>query len=489
MAKRREQTKDPEAPVDQARRRATARDRRRNDPIPELQLELRRLEDVNAAPRQVRRAEKRQIERVRRSIEFFGSSKPILITRDGEIIDGHIILEALRQLGVERVPCLIVDHLEEQEIRQLRIALNKIGETGAWDIEALKLEFEDLLEFDVDLEITGFEMGEIDQILTIGDETDADPLDEMPSHPDLSAPVVTRPGDCWRLGEHLLLCGDARDSAAFRKLMGSAAAALLLTDPPYNVRINGHVRSGRADRYRELAEASGEMSEDEFTGFLAEALGLACERLSPDAPAFVFMDWAHLAELREAMLEIGYRQINLCVWVKPVGGMGGLYRSRHELVFVAAREGGSPRNNVQLGKFDRNRSNVWEHAGATGGESDPDDDFAAHPTVKPIRLLADAILDVTAVGDIVLDTFSGSGSTLLAAERTRRRCRALEIDPAYVDLTIQRWQAMTGGAAIHVETGESFDGLARRQDPRGDRRSTGDATAQDTEDHDIQEGR
>jgi DNA modification methylase len=461
--------------------------RRRNDPIPDLRLVQLPPNALRPAPRRVRRANKAQVVRIRRSIERFGMVKPILITRDGEIVDGHERLEALRQVGAERVPCLRVDHLNELEIRQLRIALNKIGETGSWDIEALKLEFEDLVEFDADLEITGFEMGEIDQILTIGEVADADPLDAMQSRADPGAPVITRPGDLWRLGDHLLLCGDARDPVAIERLSGGEPAAMLLTDPPYNVPIKGHVRSGRTQHYREFAEASGEMSEKDFTTFLAEALTLAGGCLSSDAPAFVFMDWRHMRELDAALSMAGYRQINLCVWVKPVGGMGGLYRSRHELVYVAMHEDASPRNNVRLGKFGRNRSNVWEYAGATGGESDPEDDFAAHPTVKPIRMLADAILDVTAVGDIVVDTFAGSGSTLLAAERTRRCCKALEIDPAYVDLTIQRWQAMTGGDAILEETGECFDTLAQREHPRSDWRSGGGVALHDADQHEAPE--
>jgi DNA modification methylase len=448
---------------------------RRNDPIPDLKLIDLPPDALRPAPRRVRRANKTQIARIRRSIERFGMVKPILITRDGEIVDGHELLEALRQIGVERVPCLRVDHLSELETRQLRLALNKIAETGSWDFDALKLEFEDLLNLDVDLEITGFEIGEIDQVLAIGEDDGADPLDAMQARPDPDAPVISRRGDLWRLGEHLLLCGDARDPADLRRLTGDAQAAMLLADPPYNVRINGFARTGRMRSYREFAEASGEMSPEAFTAFLAEALGLAGGVLAPDAPAFVFMDWRHMRELDAALAKAGFQMINLCVWVKPIGGMGGLYRSRHELIFVATRGTASPRNNIQLGKFGRNRSNVWEYAGATGGDTDPQDDFAAHPTVKPIRLLADAILDVTATGDLVLDTFAGSGSTLLAAERTRRCCRALEIDPAYVDLAIHRWQVMTGRDAVHAATGETFAGLAQRAE---DRRDDDDAEGQ-----------
>ncbi len=229
------------------------------------------------------------------------------------------------------------------------------------------------------------------------------------------------------------------------------------------------------------------MSPEAFTTFLAEALGLAADVLAPDAAAFVFMDWRHIRELDLALAAAGFRIINLCVWVKPVGGMGGLYRSRHELVFVATRGPARPRNNVRLGNYGRNRTNVWEYAGATGGDIDPEDDFAAHPTVKPIRLLADAILDVTAVGDCVLDTFAGSGSTLLAAERTGRRCRALEIDPAYVDLTVRRWQAMTGDDAVLADTCETFEAVAGRVEAEFRRDPEDSSSHGDTADDQAQE--
>ena len=249
-----------------------------------------------------------------------------------------------------------------------------------------------------------------------------------------------------------------KSAADIRRLCDGDRAQILFTDPPYNVPINGHVR-GRDIGYREFAEASGEMSEAEFSEFLSAALANATAVLAPGSVAYVFMDWRHMREMMTALRHALWRLINLCVWVKPNGGMGSFYRSRHELVFVAVAGEGHHRNNVELGKHGRYRTNVWEYAGATGGSSDEDDDFDAHPTVKPVALVADAILDVTAVSDVVLDPFLGSGTTVLAAERTRRRCFGLEIDPVYVDVAIRRWQATTGGSAIHVASGQSFDEL------------------------------
>jgi len=259
------------------------------------------------------------------------------------------------------------------------------------------------------------------------------------------------------LGNHRLLCGDALSRRNHALLCGGEKAQMLYTDPPFNVPINGHVRGSGSKQFREFPMASGEMSTQEFTEFLSVALILVGEKMASGSAAFVFMDWRHLHEHSQALDHAKYRLINLCVWVKPNGGMGSLYRSRHEMVFVSVIGSEKNRNNVQLGKYGRNRTNVWEYAGATGGVSLPEDDFSVHPTVKPIQMAADAILDVTAINDIVLDPFLGSGSTLLAAERTKRRCFSMELDPAYVDLTVRRWQDVTGQPAIHAVSGEAFD--------------------------------
>lgn len=231
---------------------------------------------------------------------------------------------------------------------------------------------------------------------------------------------------------------------------------VVFTDGPFNVPISGHV-STVPGKHPEFAEASGEMSRAGYIAFLVETHGHAATFLKPGGVFYSCIDWRHVSEMTEALEATGLAIINMCIWVKSAPGMGGLYRSQHELVFVARRPGAAHTNNVQLGKYGRNRSNVWHYAGATGGETDDDDDFKRHPTVKPIRLVMDALLDVTVHSDVVCDPFLGSGTTLLAAERTRRRCVGVEIEPRYVDLAIRRWQAMTGGTAIHSEFGATFD--------------------------------
>jgi DNA modification methylase len=259
-----------------------------------------------------------------------------------------------------------------------------------------------------------------------------------------------------------------------------AEADVIFTDPPYNVRINGHVRGPDAG-FDEFAEASGEMSPAEFTAFLAQTLGHASAAVRAGGILFVCMDWRHTGELEAALAGLGLQLLNICVWVKAAPGMGSLYRSQHEFIFVARKPGKGHRNNVQLGRYGRNRSNVWSYAGATGGRTDADDDFGVHPTVKPIRMVMDALLDVTGPGDVVLDPFLGSGTTLLAAERTRRRCIGVELHPAYVDVAIRRWQAMTGGQALHIASGVTFDEIASaRAAERDNQRAAPDRPTQIT---------
>ena len=238
-------------------------------------------------------------------------------------------------------------------------------------------------------------------------------------------------------------------------LFADEFADLVFTDPPYNAPINGHVRPS-SGQFEEFAEASGEMTTEEFTEFLRSYLAVAKEVTRPGALIYSFMDWRHMREMLAAVDIVGLDHLNHCIWVKPNGGMGSFYRSRHEQVFVLRHPGAPHTNNVALGANGRYRTNVWEYAGATGGRADEVYDFSLHPTVKPVRLVEDAILDATAAGETVFDPFLGSGTTLLAAERTRRRCIGVEFSPAYVDVAIRRWEALTGGEAIHDASGMTF---------------------------------
>ncbi|SEO89048.1 ParB/RepB/Spo0J family partition protein [Salinihabitans flavidus] len=440
-----------------------------NDLFRELAFLWLAVNLIDAAPRRVRRALKSQEEGVIRAIERFGFRIPILVrSKPGgeryEVIDGHMRLAAAQRLGADQVPCILVDDLPDVEIRRLALSLNKLQETGAWDDDALRMEISEIIEIGETIEIPGFAMPEIEAIqFAPAEGAEADPADDISAEmSDTESTAVTRRDDVWILGHHVIVCGTARNGDALTAALEGASVDAIFTDPPYNVRIKGHVRGARSG-FDEFAEASGEMSREDFVAFLVDTSGAATAKLKPGGVLFACMDWRHVGEMTEALEALELELLNICVWVKTQPGMGSLYRSQHELVFVARRSGAGHRNNVQLGKHGRNRSNVWTYAGATGGRADADDDFTLHPTVKPIRMVMDALLDVTGPGDLVFDPFLGSGTTLLACERTRRRCFGVEIEPAYVDLAIRRWQEMTGGKATHAESGVPFDEIASVQ--------------------------
>jgi DNA modification methylase len=423
----------------------------RNDLRPALQIVNWPIGKLTPPKVAVRKLLPAQVERVKTSMQSFGVVEPLLIRGDGEIVKGRTRFEAARQLGLEDLPCIVVDHLKDPEIRALRIALGRLAEQGEWDFAALKLEIEDLITLDAPVEAIGFAIPEIDALI-LPDDPDRD-IDAVPS---LSAdqPAVTTLGQIWRLGAHRILCGDAQDPAAYQAVAGEDLARLVFTDPPYNVRISGHVTSGD---HREFAMATGEMTQEEFAAFHTAWMGACLGGLAPGGLLAGFMDWRSVELVLAAGRGLGLELLNIVVWAKTNGGMGSLWRSRHELLPVFKRPGEKHTNNVVLGKHGRWRSNVWEYPGASALGSDAREGLAAHPTVKPVALIEDALLDVTNPEDLVLDPFAGSGSTLIACETTGRRCGAIEIDPHYVDVVVRRWQALTGDQAVCGATGARFD--------------------------------
>jgi len=390
-------------------------------------------------PRNARTHPKRQLDQIAASIREFGFTNPILVDGEGSIIAGHGRLLAAKAVGLSDVPTIALNGLTAAQKRALRLADNKIALGAGWDLDILKLELFELSAMDVDLDLTltGFSTGEMDVILKSQDDPDDENIPAVPVEP------RTKPGDIWVLGEHRIGCGDGRDPEFLRSVVGDTAkidAAFL--DPPYNVPINGFANA--KGRHREFAMASGEMSDEAFRAFLAETLG-ACVGVSREgAVHFVCMDWRHMDDLARVGDEVYGDLLNLCVWNKSNAGMGSLYRSKHELVFVYRVGKAAHFNAVELGKHGRNRTNVWDYASVNSLAGSRHEDLALHPTVKPVALVADAIKDVTRRGELVLDIFLGSGTTLIAAERAGRRCRGIDIDPAYVDVAIERWKAMTG---------------------------------------------
>jgi DNA modification methylase len=401
----------------------------------------------------------RQIRQIAESIRKFGFTNPILLDSNGYVLAGHGRLEAATSLGIERVPTIRLDQMTEAEKRAYVLADNKLAENAGWDRELLAIELKYLVEldFDFDVTVTGFETPEIDLLLQ-GDSNAAD--SEEDQIPELEPPV-SRLGDLWILGKHRLLCADATKAESFELLMGGQPAQLVFIDPPYNVRIDGNVSGLGSIKHREFAMASGEMSEAEFINFLKTVFSHLVAHSANGSIHFVCMDWRHTFELLSAG-RVSYAELkNLCVWNKKNGGMGSLYRSKHELVFVF-KNGAAPHiNNIELGRHGRWRSNVWDYAGVNSMRKGRLEELAMHPTVKPIAMVADAILDCSKRRGIVLDCFGGSGTTLMAAEKTGRHGYLVELDPTYVDVTIRRYQKLTGKSAVDAKSHRKFDEVQR----------------------------
>jgi DNA modification methylase len=397
---------------------------------------------------------KRQIKQIARSIESFGFNNPVLIDDARGIIAGHGRVEAALLLNMETVPCLRLSHLNEAQKRAYIIADNQLAAKAGWDRDILAIELQGLVDIGIDVTVTGFEIAEVDCIV---DDYRAKQTDD--DEPPLPAPgpAVTRAGDLWRCGAHSLICADARDPNTYAAFMGDERADLVFTDPPYNVPIQGFVGGKGRIKHREFAEGSGELSEQQFIDFLRSTLGLACEHSVDGAIHFVFMDWRHAFEITSAGRAIYDELKNVIVWVKDNAGMGSFYRSQHELIFVFKKGEAAHINTFELGQFGRSRSNVWRYAGLNSIKADRLQELAMHPTVKPLALVADAIKDCSKQRGLVLDPFGGSGTTLIAAEKTGRRARLIEIDPLYCDVIVRRWQAFTGKRATLAATGQSFD--------------------------------
>jgi DNA modification methylase len=429
-----------------------------------MKIEYTPVRELRFYPNNARTHSKKQIRQIANSIAKFGFCNPILIDDAKQIIAGHGRVEAAKLLGIDAVPTCQLSHLSDADKRAYILADNKLAEKAGWDKELLAIELQGLIELDVDIELTGFDMAEIDLILEEGREARGEPSgpeDQVPEPSPL--PAVTQTGDLWLLGSHRLLCGDARDKAAYDRLLEGAKAEFVFTDPPYNVEIDGHVCGLGRVRHRDFAMGCGEMSEAEFTAFLKTVFALLAENSIEGSIHQICMDWRHSWEMLNAGRAIYSELKNLCVWNKTNAGMGSFYRSKHELVFVWKSGTAAHINNFELGQHGRHRSNVWDYAGVNSMRSGRLEELAMHPTVKPTALVADAIKDCSRRGGLVLDPFCGSGTTLIAAERTGRKAHALEIDPTYVDVAVRRWQAYTGKSAILAGSGETFEAVEEQR--------------------------
>ncbi|MGE4061547.1 MAG: site-specific DNA-methyltransferase [Sphingomonadales bacterium] len=447
-----------------------------------LQVTDRDPADLKPHPSNARTHSDRQLHQIAKSIETFGFTVPVLVDGQGIILAGHGRVAAARTMGLQSVPTILIDDLSDAQKRAYVIADNRIAQLSGWDADLLADELKFLADhaegLDFDLEVTGFDWGEIDVLIAGGDTEEKGrakilgkgtgrkgrpTAEDRIVEPDSEHPPVSSAGTLWCLGEHRLYVGDSTARASYEMVLrrpdGSLEPAdLVFTDPPYNVPIDGHVSGLGAIRHREFAMASGEMTTAQFTAFLKSVFSLMAATSRDGSIHFICMDWRHMSEVLDASTGVYSDLKNLCVWNKDNAGMGSLYRSKHELVFVF-KNGAAPHiNHVELGAKGRYRTNVWDYPGVNsfGGRAA----LEMHPTVKPVALIADAIRDCSNRRDVVLDPFGGSGSTLIAAERTGRRARLIELDPRYADTIVRRWQDLTGGEAEDALTGLTFAQLA-----------------------------
>ena len=400
------------------------------------EMHLIPIDSVKPYDRHARRHSKAKIEKLKKLLAHYGQVAPIIVDDNNVIISGHALHAAMRELGAGEIAAVSIAGRSKSEINALRLALNRLPLEASWDNENLRAEFQQFVELSFDLELTGFDAPEIGQILEL-DLPQLNVAEDEAEIPLVAEIAVSAKGDIWECGRHRLGCGDALDQAFADSVLGGAKANVCFVDP----------------HYREFIQAVGEMSPEEFTAFLAAALKVLKTSSAPGALIYACMDWRHVFELIGAGRQCSLELFNLCVWAKTNAGMGSLYRNQHELVCVFKAGPTQHTNNVELGRH--GRSNLWTYR-------DRDALLASHPTVKPVLMIADALRDVTKRGDTVLDTFMGSGSTLMAAEETGRTCFGTELDPLYVDVAIRRWQIHTRRDAVHASTGELFCERAER---------------------------
>jgi DNA modification methylase len=429
----------------------------------QLQLEYVAIDSLQQNKGSARRHSKVKIRRLADSFQRLGFNVPVLVDKSNTILSGHARVAAARLVGFDQIPVVRIEHLSDAEAKAFMLAENKFVIEASWDQEVLASTFGEIIDFGIDPAITGFSLAEVD--LTIDAVEEAKPKaaaddgaeNQIPQPPETP---VSRRGDLWLLGRHKLLCGDAREAKDYKQLLKSETAHIMFADPPFNLKIPGHVSGLGKVKHENFAMASGEMSEAEFTAFLTETLGLAASRCKDGAIAYVCMDFRHMGELIAAGKQVFSELKNLCVWDKGQGGMGAFYRSQHELVFTF-KVGTAPHtNNFGLGDTGRYRTNVWAYRGVSSMSATRSAELAMHPTVKPVALVADALRDCSKRGEIVLDPFGGSGSTLIAAEKTGRLARLIEYEPRYCDVIISRFERVTGKQATLASTGETFEDVA-----------------------------
>jgi DNA modification methylase len=429
---------------------------RRNDILPSLRIEHCPVDTLKLHVRKLRKNDYAHVREIADAISTLGFNVPLLIGKNNVVIDGGSRLEAAKLLGLSSVPCIRVDHLDETEQRLLRLAVNRLGEKGFWELGELEAEFKELIIADAPIEISGFGADEVEQLIHAVDEDGPETVDLAPS----TGPAIARLGDLFRLGTHRLICGDGSDPTVIRRLMGHDLARFVFTDGPCNVVIGGEVTDSEA---REFASGSGEMTEVKFLGYHRTWIEAVLPYLADGGLLGTFINWRSLSILHAAATALALTPLDLVVWAKTNALTGSLYRSQHELLPLFKKGSASHVNNLSLGKRGRHRTNLWTYPGVSSSGSDARKGPLDHGSAKPTAMLEDALVDLTNRGDIVLDPFLGSGSTLMAAENSGRICRGIELNPLLIDVIIRRYEALTRTTAVLADTGEPFATLAARR--------------------------
>ena len=414
-------------------------------------LQLITTDKLQLIDKNPRKHPKEQLQKLENSIQKFGFTNPIITDEKMHVIAGDLRLHAAIDLKISEVPVLVLEGITEEEARAIRIADNRIAEDAEWDFEILKTELEEILNFDFSIEDLGFSSVEYDSIINFSLDGAVDKkakakakAEEDAAWLEANIPHRAQLGYLFRLGDHYVYCGDSLDPKSYKIVMQGEKANEVIADPPYNCKIENFV--SKTSKHRDFEMAAGEMSDEEFLEFIMKFLANLVAYSELGSLHYIFMDWRNIHLLVQAGKKCYSKHKNILVWNKGVGGMGNLYRSQHELIALF-QNGAAPPNVQQRESSDRHRTNVLDYAGIRATTSGAKDLLKLHPTVKPVAMLYDLILDASLKNDIVLDCFGGSGSTLLAAERAKRRARIIELDPRYVDVMLWRWERETGKKA------------------------------------------
>lgn len=420
------------------------------------------IHSLKPSPDTTRRHSRRQMKSLVRSIEDFGFKVPALVDRDNVVRVGNARVEAAKEAGLEEIAVIYIRDLTAEQMRLFSIADNKLAEGACWDNEGLRAVFAEIaiLAPELDLGSSAFTITERDIIIGNAEADRLTDFDDVP--PPSTEGTIARIGERYTLGRHVVVCGSAIDPEVIKQALAGQKVRTVASDPPYNQKV-GEISGLGVKKHREFAMASGEMKRPQFVEFLVQAIKATQDHLIDGALLYLFMDWRHLSELLSAAEATKLDYLNLLVWAKTNAGMGSFYRSAHEMIGVF-KHGKAPHlNNVELGRNGRSRTNVLHYPGANTFAKGRNQALELHPTVKPVALMADLILDSSEPGDLILDPFGGSGSTLIAAEKTDRRACLVEIDPIYVDVILHRFKAATGIMPVLETTGETLDELAAQR--------------------------